>query len=137
MKKELDEKLCKEFPLLYADRHKSMQETCMCWGFECGDGWFDIIYNLSKRLEALIQAMPEDEQKHYRAAQMKEKFGSIRFYMTAETPIMEQLISEAEDASEKTCEVCGEPGKLQCIKHWYKTVCDKHYEEWQQRRTKM
>lgn len=54
MNKELDDKLCRDFPNLYSDRHVSMQETCMCWGFNCGDGWFDIIYNLSSKLEPLI-----------------------------------------------------------------------------------
>jgi hypothetical protein len=54
MKQELDDQLCKEFPNLYADRNASMQQTCMCWGFEIDDGWFQIIYNLSAKLEKLI-----------------------------------------------------------------------------------
>lgn len=56
MSPELDEKLVKAFPLLYADRQASMQSTAMCWGFECGDGWFDLIWNLSSNLEPLIAA---------------------------------------------------------------------------------
>ena len=43
MRKELDEKLCEKYPLIFKDRHADMTETCMCWGFECGDGWFNII----------------------------------------------------------------------------------------------
>lgn len=54
MKPELDERLCREFPHLYRDRNRSMQETCMVWGFECGDGWYTPIYKLSVKLEALI-----------------------------------------------------------------------------------
>lgn len=53
MKKELDEQLCKDFPLLYVDRNASMQQTCMCWGFP-GSGWHQIIRDLSEKLEALI-----------------------------------------------------------------------------------
>ena len=54
MKEELDKKLVKAFPLLYGDRYASMQSTCMCWGFP-GDGWFDVIWGLSSKLEPLIQ----------------------------------------------------------------------------------
>jgi hypothetical protein len=28
-----------------------MQETCMCWGFECGDGWYDIINSLCANIQ--------------------------------------------------------------------------------------
>lgn len=43
MKKELDEKLCAKYPLIFKDRNASMQSTAMCWGFECGDGWYNIL----------------------------------------------------------------------------------------------
>ena len=43
MKKELDEALCAKYPLIFADRNKPMTETAMCWGFECGDGWYNLI----------------------------------------------------------------------------------------------
>lgn len=124
MRKELDEQLCRECPNLYADRNKSMMETCMYWGFDCMAGWFDIIHDLSLKLEALIVAMPEEERKDYKCSQCKEKFGTLRFYMTSETDEMEKLISEAESASAKTCEYCGKPGTLR-TKGWCFTLCDK------------
>jgi hypothetical protein len=43
MRKELDEALCAKYPLIFRDRHENMQVTAMCWGFECGDGWYNII----------------------------------------------------------------------------------------------
>lgn len=123
MKKELDDALCRDFPLLYADRHASMQETCMCWGFDCDDGWHDIIREASAKLEALIVAMPEDQRQHYRAAQVKEKFGGLRLYMTASTPEMDAIISAAEDRSFVTCEACGAVGKRRGG-GWILTLCD-------------
>lgn len=59
MKKELDEQLCSEFPLLYADRHADMRSTCLCWGFSCDDGWYSIIYDLSAKLEKIITDLPD------------------------------------------------------------------------------
>lgn len=46
MRKELDEALCAKYPLIFADRNKPMNQTAMCWGFECGDGWYNIIDTL-------------------------------------------------------------------------------------------
>ena len=46
MKRELDEYLCKVYPKMMVNRDKNMMETCMCWGFDCGDGWFQILNQL-------------------------------------------------------------------------------------------
>jgi hypothetical protein len=43
MRKELDEALCAKYPLIFKDRNADMRHTAMCWGFECGDGWYNII----------------------------------------------------------------------------------------------
>jgi hypothetical protein len=29
-----------------------MAQICMCWGFDPGDGWFEIIWQLSLAIEA-------------------------------------------------------------------------------------
>jgi hypothetical protein len=46
MKRELDEALCAKYPLIFKDRNASMQVTAMCWGLECGNGWYNIIDTL-------------------------------------------------------------------------------------------
>ena len=43
MRKELDEALVAKYPLIFRDRNGDMRTTLMCWGFECGDGWYNII----------------------------------------------------------------------------------------------
>jgi hypothetical protein len=50
MKQELDKLLCEKYPKMMVNRNKSMIETCMCWGFECGDGWYNIIDILCGKL---------------------------------------------------------------------------------------
>lgn len=52
MRNELDDRLCRRFPVLYQDRRAPMTQTCMCWGFDCGDGWFEIIWQLSLAIES-------------------------------------------------------------------------------------
>ena len=43
MKRQLDEALCEKYPLIFKDRNADMRTTAMCWGFEVGDGWYNII----------------------------------------------------------------------------------------------
>lgn len=128
MDKNLDRLLCETFPHLYKDRFGSPTQTNMCWGFP-SDGWFLIIWNLSKELERLIVALPEDKRDSYRASQVKEKFGTLRFDMSAETSEMTKLIDEAELLSAETCEVCGASGKLNETREWVLTLCPKHWDK--------
>jgi hypothetical protein len=51
MNAELTQKLLKRFPILYQDYDSPMTQTCMCWGFDHGDGWFEIIWQLSLAIE--------------------------------------------------------------------------------------
>ncbi len=142
MTPEKDNELCQKFPLLYADRAGSMRTTAMCWGFDCGDGWFDLVYKLSEKLEKIIEKYQCDicgnagKEGHKpacqwklegygfpRASQVKEKFGTLRFYMTHESPEMWVAIELAEELSAKTCEVCGNEGSLR-DNGWWRTLCD-------------
>jgi len=125
MSPDLDAKLCADFPLLYSVRHADTRHTLSHVRFETGDGWFDIIYELSAKLENLIEKLPPGERNSYYAVQVKEKFGLLSFYMSRETEEMRSLIGEAEGKSASTCEECGQPGKLRGGR-WLKTLCEAH-----------
>lgn len=55
MNRKNTQRLLRKFPFLYRGYYKPMRETCMCWGFECGDGWFDILWTLSGLLDRQIK----------------------------------------------------------------------------------
>ena len=120
MRKEYDEYLVKNFPNLYRQRYLSPQETCMCWGFDTGNGWFDLIKRLS---EDITKISPETE-----AVQVKEKFGGLRFYVTNATDEVYKLIEEAENESFKICEKCGSRENVTTEGCWVFTLCDKCWE---------
>lgn len=131
MNDSLQQRLFREFPNLYCDRNTT-HNTRMCDGFACGDGWFDLIYKLSGKLEKMIvdyKRNNKDDPKPPRAFQVKSKFGALCFYMSHYTSDeMRELIDEAESKSHKTCEVCGRSGKLRDDKRWHKTLCEEHYQ---------
>jgi len=128
MKQELDEALCKDFPNLYKQRHGDMRSTAMMWGFECGPGWEPLIRNLSRELEAEILKIPEVHREYICASQVKEKYGTLRFYCHSETDEMSRIIRYYEHKSAETCEECGKTGTLRGY-GWLSTKCDEHSED--------
>ena len=91
---------------------------------ECGIGWYKIIDKLSEKLSKIILEYSLEHRPY--CTQAKEKYGSLRFYMAVEDDEMSDLISKAEDESEKTCEICGKEGKLHIRKGWHITRCEEH-----------
>lgn len=129
MTPRLDHQLCIDFPHVFADRSATMDKSCMHWGFECGDGWEPLIREAAYKLEPLIHAEitkdPESWKMGFnRAAQIKEKFGTLRFYLTSGTDEMWDIVAEAERKSAFICEECGAKGKLRG-KGWLYTACNK------------
>lgn len=126
MRKELDDALCAKYPLIFADRHKPMQETAMCWGFDCGDGWYDLIDCLCHFIQNRI-TYNQKEPFQTVATQVKEKFGELCFYVNAADDEIYGAISLAELVSTRICDVCGSPGKRRG-EGWIVTRCDAHAE---------
>lgn len=172
MNPQLDAELVKNHPHLFADRFGDLRSTAMCWGFECGDGWYELLKEAADKLEPLCKAWFDKykrQEKHWykpvrraigftakvgpiftglytvtnwlfpnmwsnpiyyygggpRASQVKEKYGTLRFYMTIQTDEMDPIITIAEKRSAVTCEQCGKKGKLRG-RGWYYTACAKH-----------
>ena len=124
MKQELQMQLFKNYPSIFAGKDLTVQQSCMAWGIECGDGWYDLIHKLCSDLMELNPSVV--------ALQVKEKFGGLRFYAIIEVPISEEntdlileRISKAESDSETICEVCGKEGKIR-PGSWLKCLCSTH-----------
>ncbi len=89
-------------------------------GVECGNGWFGIIDDLCKTLSVI-------NFKGAMIEYIKEKFGGLRVGLShvggVNYEIMLSAIDRAHEKSLKTCEECGEVGKLRDINGWLKTLC--------------
>lgn len=84
-------------------------------GRPVGRGWLSIISDLDAKLYKI--------HPDYRIAQIKEKFGTLRYYVDGVSHLGQELIRQAERLSAKTCEECGKPGVLR-RGGWLNTLCD-------------
>jgi hypothetical protein len=99
-----------------------------------GDGWYHILDALFKNMKWHV----EWKQKHTpdfpipKIAQIKEKFGGLRFYYDGGDETITGMVYMAEAWAERTCETCGERGETR-TGGWVRTLCDKHEAEHQAR----
>jgi len=139
IKEEFDKRMCETYPDIFRERNLPMSETCMCWGFDIGPGWYDIIEIACKQ----IKFISDQTGVEIVAKQIKEKFGTLRFYIGVYWPkdskisneeigitedIIDTIINNAEMMSANTCEECGEPGSLR-VNGWLVTLCEKCYDK--------
>ena len=99
-----------------------MRQNLMVFGFECGSGWHGLIRKLCRNIQNELDADPS-LKPGFRAVQVKETYGSLRFYVHGSTLAIEIMIDEAEDESQRTCEECGAIGRTLERNGWYKTLC--------------
>lgn len=106
-------KLYEAFPRLYRGRTKSAHESAMYFGFECQDGWFNLIWKLSEDIEEIArqQGLEPYSNEWPEATQVKEKLGTLRFHLKNYHEASSALIAKAAEASEAICELCGAPSQ--------------------------
>lgn len=97
----------------YNDEPMTIAEICEY----VGPGWTKLVTKLCEDLFA--------DGWDGRLLQIKEKFGGLRFYISAESENAYALIDAAERESDRTCDVCGAPGH-QTGRGWIVTRCDEH-----------
>jgi hypothetical protein len=127
MRQELDKLLCEKYPKMMVNRNKPMMETCMCWGFDCGDGWYNILNQLMGNIQHHIDWKNRKGEvvPQVTLDQVKEKFGTLRFYYSGGDDAIDGMVRMAESMSGVTCEECGSPGKRRG-KGWIYTACEAH-----------
>lgn len=119
-------------PKIFKQYKLSMSETAMCWLFECGDGWYDLIECLCQVIDNYMyneRSRAKYEKRkpcnYIEATQVKEKFGGLRFYMSHEPEEISGAVSMAERMSYLTCEYCGSTKDISQTKGYITTLCGK------------
>jgi hypothetical protein len=141
MKKELQDKLFEKYPKIFRQKDLPMQETAMCWGIACGDGWYELIDNLCGEIQNRVDNVNRHRQYKIEnspntivpvktevficeAIQVKEKFGGLCFYTYGGDDFTDGVISLAESMSYKICTVCGASNSRSTSNRgWIHTLC--------------
>jgi hypothetical protein len=113
-------------PSLYRVQSEKPPSPFAFFGFESPAGWYELVLDASRKLEAEIQAQPEAERAQYSAKQVKSKFGMLCLYMGPRTPAMDAILTEAEHRSLETCETCGRSATRHTVRGWIVTACPEH-----------
>lgn len=86
--------------------------------FECHDGWFDLLKKLISQIKEVCESdgfetpVMFGEPINVEVTQIKEKYGTLRFYTNCYNAFIQKLIDEACQSSETICECCGNQGTL-------------------------
>lgn len=102
-------------------------------GASVGPGWRPLIEELDK---VLTRVAPE-----HRIAQVKEKFGGLRYYVDnldgTNAAQVYAAIELAERLSYRICEDCGAPGTSVSLSGWFRTLCSGCTETAEERRAEL
>lgn len=131
MRRELDEALCAKYPLIFKDRNEDMRHTAMCWGLECGDGWYNIIDTLC----GLLTSDYRHAKSRYEYA--LEKLGQPRYGFKANGDPSGEIVTQAE-VDEKKAQLDEETLKVPVasqvkekfggLRFYVQAATDKHYQ---------
>jgi hypothetical protein len=120
------QRLEEQFPKMFSEPYG---------GIAVGEGWWTIVESLCGQIQHHIDWKnkfgPVVDQ--VTVAQIKEKFGGLRFYYDGGDEQVRGMVSMAESWASNTCEICGVPSTKQTT-GWIKNVCDEHFNEIESRK---
>lgn len=107
---KLEEQLQKKYPQILQDIGGDPMKTCMAWGVAVGAGWYNLLD------DCMAEIMATNPPANFKAAQIKSKFGGLRFYTDGTTIEIDKIITKAEAISYDICEGCG--GEETILRAW-------------------
>ena len=91
------------FPHLYRERTAPLESSQMPWGFQCENGWYKIIYDMSKKIQKLSG---EGEFAPAITLVAKHEDGTLHVAVRNITPPVADIVMQATERSRLTCEWC-------------------------------
>ena len=119
-------RMLERFPKMFAEPYG---------GFCVDEGWWPILESLCGQIQHHIDWKNRQSEivVQVTVAQIKEKFGGLRFYYDGGDDTINGMVRMAEAWADASCEECGSPGKRR-DGGWIKTLCDHHEAERQLKR---
>lgn len=134
MNKILEKHFVDSYPEMFVHMYGPANETCMHWGITCGDGWFILLDSLCHQIQNRINTRRSQIElgietkpiSQVVVAQIKEKFGTLRFYYDGGDDVIAGYVELAEYLSGGICEDCGLSNEtVGCTTEWIRTLCPK------------
>jgi hypothetical protein len=146
VKNKLQQKLYAYYPGIFIRKDLSPQESTMYWGICCGDGWYELLNSLCEEIDCHIEQENFNRKRRYEklkwwrklftkpqsaitfeARQVKEKFGSLRFYYDGGDDRIKGMVRMAESISNRICDVCGGAARpVYPTESWVAVRCPQH-----------
>lgn len=164
MNAELENKLADAFSFM--QKNETLEEQRAkgkiddlygAFGCDCDDGWYDVLYELCAEITELYKK--QDKPVDIVMDQVKEKYGTLRFYYHHEGENkgisaidfpgvslrfsskdnelhrqVAEIVQKWENKSGEVCEKCGKPGVLRKDLSWILTLCDDCYDKIQSKK---
>lgn len=127
MNDKLENEIYQIDPVFFRQKDLGMTQTCMCWGIECGDGWFEPIREFVQKVR-LLNVLLEPLNMCVVASQIKSKWADFTCYWNMDVldegkdvelsesqqatvdlshSIMDDIVRGCEEKCAHTCEICG------------------------------
>jgi len=104
MNRELEDSLATTYPTIYQALTPRFSGGSR---FECDDGWYPLVEQLSRRLEA------EAQRSLLLVVEVTERLGSLRFRVRGNVSSeVDGWLASAASLSQRTCERCSRPATL-------------------------
>ena len=139
-----------KYPVFLKEMSLDEMQSCMAFGFSCGEGWYKALDEFFQSVETLNSLLFQLGWPDYAvvAKQIKEKYGLITVFWDIETP--EEFNKDVSDSIYKhmmsiesslefrcvlTCEKCGKVSSdLKRTKGWISYLCEDCYRERESRK---
>jgi hypothetical protein len=95
--------LYEKFPHLYRERAAPLESSGMGWGFQCEDGWYKIIYEMSKKIDKISK---EGEHSPAISQVSRHEDGTLYVAVSNITLPVADIVTGATEQSRLTCEFC-------------------------------
>ena len=123
MREELDAKLVEKYPLLFKDRYAPMNETAMCWGFCCGDGWYDLIDTLC----SLLTSKYRNAKDRYDYLMEQGVGGVLYGTKTVTQEAIDEAKAKMDEEADKVPVVVQVKEKFGGLRFYVNAATDEHY----------
>jgi hypothetical protein len=123
--KQVEQQIIRKYAYMFPKQDTSKPGwSPIVFGFEVGNGWAELLENIFNVIGAL------DTNKTLIIDQIKEKFGTLRFYYShigtiddKTADLISWVVRCGENESGYTCERCGAPAKVESVNHWLSCMC--------------